>query len=301
LRQTRIILIITIFAIGVFIVMMLQLIRQNNLKKKANRELALKNDLITEQKKEITDSIQYASRIQSAMLPPGDYVDKLLPERFIMYMPRDIVSGDYYYITEKNGKVICVAADCTGHGVPGAFMSMLGVSFLNEIISKKTELHTDEILDELRTHVIHSLHQTGKEGGSQDGMDLAVYILDLENRKIEFSGANNSLLIYRNGEMIEAKADKMPIGIHTRYQESFTRHNIELEKGDMVYTFSDGYPDQFGGPNNKKFMIKKFKMMLREIHMKTVDEQLKIMEQTLKDWMAETEQVDDILVIGIRV
>ncbi len=301
ISRTRTILVITIIAIGIFIVMMLQLIRQNNLKKKANRELAQKNALITEQKKEITDSIEYASRIQSAMLPPGDYVDSLMPERFILYMPRDIVSGDYYYITEKEGKVICVAADCTGHGVPGAFMSMLGIAFLNEIISKHGELHTDYILEELRNHVITSLHQTGKEGESQDGMDLAVYILDPKTREIEFSGANNSLLVYRNGELIEAKADKMPIGIHTRYKEPFTRHNLELKKGDMVYTFSDGYPDQFGGPKHKKFMIKNFKNMLQEIHEKPMEEQKRVMVQTLKDWMAETDQVDDILVIGVRI
>ncbi len=301
ISRTRTILVITIIAIGIFIVMMLQLIRQNNLKKKANKELAQKNALITEQKKEITDSIEYASRIQNAMLPPGDYVDSLMPERFILYMPRDIVSGDYYYITEKEGKTICVVADCTGHGVPGAFMSMLGIAFLNEIISKHIHLHTDYILGELRNHVITSLHQTGKEGESQDGMDLAIYILDPKSREIEFSGANNSLLVYRNGELIEAKADKMPIGIHTRNKEPFTRHNLELKKGDMVYTFSDGYPDQFGGPNQKKFMIKKFKNMLQEIHMKPMEEQKRVMVQTLKNWMAEADQVDDILVIGVRI
>jgi len=301
LRQTRIILTITIIAIGIFLVMVVQLIRQNNLKKKANRELAQSNALITEQKKEITDSIQYASRIQNAMLPPGDYVDKLLPERFIIFMPRDIVSGDYYYITEKDDKVICVAADCTGHGVPGAFMSMLGIAFLNEIISKQTELHTDEMLGELRSHIVKNLHQTGKEGESQDGMDLALYIADLKNMKLEFSGANNSLFIFRNGEMIEKKADKMPIGIHTRIEEDFTRHNLDLHEGDMIYTFSDGYPDQFGGPNQKKFMIKKFKMLLNDINQKSMEEQKSILENTLEDWMSETDQVDDILVIGVRV
>ena len=138
-----------------------QLVRANNLKKKTNIELAQKNALITEQKKEITDSIQYASRIQNAMLPPGDYIDSLLPERFIIYKPRDIVSGDFYYITEKDDKIICVISDCTGHGVPGAFMSMLGISFLNEIIIKHRDLpHSNEILEELRAHVIKSLHQT---------------------------------------------------------------------------------------------------------------------------------------------
>ena len=302
LRQTRIILTITIMAIGIFIIMVIQLIRANNLKKKANLELAQKNTLITEQKKEITDSIQYASRIQNAMLPPGDYIDHLLPERFIIFKPRDIVSGDFYYITEKDGKVICVAADCTGHGVPGAFMSMLGIAFLNEIISKHRDLpHTDEILEELRTHVIQSLRQTGKSGESQDGMDLALYIIDMETNKLEFSGANNSLLLFRNGEMIEKKADKMPIGIYSWVKKPFTRHNMDLQKGDMVYTFSDGYYDQFGGPKQKKFMFRNFKVLLKKIHTRPMKEQKRIMKETLEQWMAETSQVDDILVVGVRI
>jgi tetratricopeptide (TPR) repeat protein len=303
LRQTRIILTLTIIAIVIFIVLMVQLVRANNLKKKANIELAQKNALITEQKKEITDSILYASRIQNAMLPPGDYVDSLLPERFILYKPRDIVSGDFYYITEKDGKVICVIADCTGHGVPGAFMSMLGISFLNEIISRHRDLpHSNEILEELRAHVIKSLRQTGKTGESQDGMDLALYILDRKSMKMEYSGANNSLWIFRNGEMIEKRADKMPIGIYYSLDDmAFTRHDIDLQEGDTIYAFSDGYSDQFGGPFQKKFMIKNFREMLKQIHHKTMKEQKRIVTETLEQWMTDTAQVDDILVVGVRV
>ncbi len=300
-RQQRIAIYFFIFVLLSISALVVLLVRQNNQKKQANLELAQKNALITEQKKEITDSIQYASRIQSALLPPGDYIDKLIPERFIIYMPRDIVSGDYYWITEKNRKVICVAADCTGHGVPGAFMSMLGIAFLNEIVSKQDDMHTDEILNELRAHVIKSLHQTGKEGESQDGMDIALYILDLESNKLEYSGANNSLCIYRDSELIELKADKMPIGIHTRATIPFTRHNVDIRNKDMIYSFSDGYPDQFGGPHQKKFMVKNFKNILSNIHTKQVEEQKAILEKTLHEWMAETDQVDDILVIGIRV
>jgi serine phosphatase RsbU (regulator of sigma subunit)/tetratricopeptide (TPR) repeat protein len=302
LKQTRIILTLTIIAIVIFIIMVVQLIRANNLKKKANIELAQKNTLITAQKKEITDSIQYASRIQNAMLPPGDYIDSLLPERFILFKPRDIVSGDFYYITEKEGKVICVVADCTGHGVPGALMSMLGISFLNEIISKHRDLpHSNDILEELRAHVIKSLRQTGKVGESQDGMDLALYIVDLKTGKMEYSGANNSLWLIRDGELIEKRADKMPIGIYSWVEDSFTRHDIDLQKGDLIYSFSDGYYDQFGGPSQKKFMIRNFKKMLLKIHSKTMKEQKKIMVETLEQWMADTSQVDDILVVGVRV
>jgi tetratricopeptide (TPR) repeat protein len=303
LRQTRIVLTMTIIAILIFIGLVVQLILANNLKKKTNIELAQKNTLITEQKKEITDSIEYASRIQNAMLPPGDYIDGLLPERFIIYKPRDIVSGDFYYITEKDGKVICVIADCTGHGVPGAFMSMLGISFLNEIISKHRDLpHSNEILEELRAHVIKSLHQTGKMGESKDGMDLALYIIDMKARKMEFSGANNSLWIFRNGALIQKRADKMPIGIYySQDNNAFTRHDIDLQEGDAVYAFSDGYYDQFGGPQQKKFLVKNFRELLQKIHPKPMKDQQRILLETLKEWMADTAQVDDILVVGVRV
>jgi len=302
LRWTRIILTITIIAILIFIGLLIQLIRANNLKKKTNIELAQKNVLITEQKKEITDSIQYASRIQDAMLPPGDYLDSLLPERFILFKPRDIVSGDFYYITEKDGKIICVVADCTGHGVPGALMSMLGISFLNEIINKHRNLpHSNEILEELRAHVIRSLRQTGKVGESQDGMDMALFIADMKNMKMEFSGAYNSLWLIREGELFQKKADKMPIGIYSSSDRSFTRQDIDLQKGDMVYSFSDGYADQFGGPMGKKFMSKNFRKLLLNIHSKSMKEQKRILEETFEQWIADTSQVDDILVVGIRV
>ena len=181
-------------------------------------------------------------------------------------------------------------------------MSMLGISFLNEIISKHRDLpHSNEILEKLRAHVIKSLHQTGRVGESQDGMDLAFYIVDKESMKMEFSGANNSLWLIRDGELIEKRADKMPIGIYSWVEDSFTRHEIDLQKGDLIYSFSDGYSDQFGGPSGKKFMIKNFKKMLLKIHSKAMKEQKKIMVETLEQWMADTSQVDDILVVGVRV
>jgi serine phosphatase RsbU (regulator of sigma subunit) len=301
IKQQRILIFFFIFVLLAISAMVVLLIRQSNQRKRTNLELSQKNALITEQKKEITDSIHYASRIQTALLPPGDYIDKLIPERFILYLPRDIVSGDYYWLTEKNEKVICMAADCTGHGVPGAFMSMLGISFLNEIVSRHEDVHTDVILNELRAQVIKSLHQTGKEGGSQDGMDVALYILDFKIMTLEFSGANNPLFLFRNGEMIELKADKMPIGIHTKAHEPFTRHNLDIKKNDMIYTFSDGYPDQFGGPHQKKFMIKNFKKLLAEIHKDPPEAQKQALVDYLNSWMSEADQVDDIIVIGVRV
>lgn len=194
-----------------------------------------------------------------------------------------------------------MVADCTGHGVPGAFMSMLGIAFLNEIVSKHKKLSTDFILNELRKQIIKSLHQTGEEGGTQDGIDVSLYIIDTKTLKLEFSGANNPLLIFRDDEMFELKADKMPIGIHTSADKSFSRQQFQLDKGDMLYAYSDGYPDQFGGPRGKKFMIKRFKNLLYQVHKRTVKEQKKILEKTLDDWMAETNQIDDIIVMGVRI
>ncbi len=264
-------------------------------------EIREKKEEIEEKNKDIMDSIQYAQRIQAALITPGDYVDKLFPDRFILFLPRDIVSGDYYWMTEKNNKIICVTADCTGHGVPGAFMSMLGMAFLNEIISKGKSIHANEILNDLRAMVISSLRQTGQTGENQDGMDLALYILDPEKMKLEFAGANNPLFLYRDNELFITKADKMPIGISSLADESFTNHVIDVKKDDLLYTFSDGYPDQFGGPKGKKFMIRNFKQLLSENLHKPMDEQKKVLEETLNEWMANTEQVDDILVIGVRV
>lgn len=264
-------------------------------------EIREQKDEIEEKNRDIVDSIQYASRIQTALLPPGDYIEELFPERFILLLPRDIVSGDFYWMAKKNGKIITVTADCTGHGVPGAFMSMLGMAFLNEITSKADDIHANEILNQLRDQVVKSLRQTGETGESQDGMDLALYILDTEKMKLEFAGANNPLFLFRNKELEIIKPDKMPIGISMKIDLPFTNNVIDVKKGDRLYTFSDGYPDQFGGPDNRKFMIKKFKLLLGEILEKPMDEQKKILEDTLNEWMAETSQIDDVLVIGVKV
>lgn len=290
-----VLLIIAAFTILIF--------RQFQQIKKSNKLLEEKNMLISEQKQEITDSIQYASRIQKAILPPKKILDELIqPEYFILYRPRDIVSGDYYWATEQNNKVILVAADCTGHGVPGAFMSMLGVAFLNEIVNQSADITASEILNQLRHHVITSLHQTGEPGTSQDGMDMAVCIIDKPNMMLDYAGANNPLVMIRNNELIQYKADKMPVGIYLKTDIPFTSHRIPIQKDDCIYIFSDGYQDQFGGPNGKKFMIKNMKTMFLQHHKKTMHEQQEIMEQTLLEWMGEEyEAIDDIIVMGIRI
>jgi serine phosphatase RsbU (regulator of sigma subunit)/Flp pilus assembly protein TadD len=277
------------------------LFRANKLKRKANIILEEKNILISDQKKEIMDSIQYAKRIQNAMLTPKEDISLILPEHFILFSPRDIVSGDFYWFTQNENRIVCVVADCTGHGVPGAFMSMLGIAFLNEINSKNPDITASELLDELRMNVILSLHQTGRMGENQDGMDITAIIIDNKTKNLQYAGANNPLFLFRNGTLNEYKPDKMPIGIHGNDMAKFTNHEIKMEKGDVVYAFSDGFADQFGGPSGKKFMIKKFKDKLLDLHLKPMNLQKQELEETLYDWMADTRQVDDILVMGIRL
>ncbi len=278
-----------------------QIFRSNQRRKKANILLAAQNDKIERQKDEITDSIKYAKRIQTAILPSEEMSHELLPEHFIYFRPRDIVSGDYYWMTKIENKVIFTAADCTGHGVPGAFMSMLGVSFLNEIVSKGNNLEPHIILNELRRYVKNTLGQTGKEGEAKDGMDIAMCVLDTDTMKLQYAGAYNPLYICRTGELLEYKADRMPIGIYIREKESFTLHEIDLQKGDTFYIFSDGFVDQFGGENGGKFKAKPFKKLLLSIQEQSMQEQYLTLDRTMTEWRGEMEQIDDIIVIGVRV
>ncbi|MCX7987516.1 MAG: tetratricopeptide repeat protein [Bacteroidales bacterium] len=277
-------------------------------KKKANILLAEQNDQIKkqrdqifQQKKEITDSIHYASRIQHAVLPSPKVLEDYNIQYFILYKPRDIVSGDFYWINAKDGKIIVTAADCTGHGVPGAFMSMLGMALLNEITSKSEITTAAQILDELRTLVIKSLHQSGSVEETKDGMDMALCIFDSDLKRVQFAGAFNPLYLVRGNELIEGPADRMPVGFHDKQTNNFTNTEIPLQPGDTLYIFSDGYVDQFGGENGKKFMAKRFKQLLLDIHEKSMEEQKQILDTTITEWRGELDQVDDILVIGMRV
>lgn len=264
-------------------------------------EIEAQSEMISIQNEEIKSSIHYASRIQGAILTPDEQINQIFNEYFILFLPRDIVSGDFYWITKVGSKKICVVADCTGHGVPGGFMSMLGMSFISQIIGKGGSLHPGEILNQLRSSVINSLHQTGEVGGSKDGMDIAIYVIDEETNILEFSGANNPLVHIRNNELNHIKSDKMPIGIHMRANEPFTTHTMELKPGDCIYTFSDGYVDQFGGPDFRKFMIKNFKDLLLEIHQLPMAEQRERLHKNLLDWHGTSPRIDDVVVMGIRI
>ena len=284
-------------------------IRMQNVElEQQKNEITEQHDRIADQQKNIMASIQYASRIQEAVLPPGELLEDLLDEHFVLFRPRDIVSGDFYWATRKENKAIIVAADCTGHGVPGAFMSMLGVSFLNEIVNKLDTMHANLILNDLRDSIKNSLRQTGKDNEAKDGMDVALCIIDYDNMQLEYAGAFNSLYLIRDNELIRYDADRMPIGIYIKERESFTNHVVDLKKGDNFYIFSDGYVDQFGGDRGSKIMAKRFRNILLDNHKKPVHEQKAALEIFLDDWQTHTDekgetykQIDDILVIGMKV
>jgi len=288
-------------------------------------------DLISIQNKAITDSIEYAGTIQKALLPPEDLLNKYLGEHFILYRPRDIVSGDFYWVHQiesdkEHKQVFIAAADCTGHGVPGAFLSMLGIAFLDEIVINKDEHNPARVLDKLRTNVIKSLHQTGEIGKSRDGIDISLCYIDYKTLKLKYAGAYNSIYIIRkttNGkthetdkyknkefikvaqnntcELVEIKADKIPIGISPKESTSFILKEFQLIKDDMIYLFSDGYIDQFGGGKRLKFLFKRFKETLISVNNLPVKQQLSEIERVHDSWKGGEKQLDDILVIGIKI
>jgi len=266
-----------------------------------NTEITLQHDQIFRQHQDITASINYASRIQHAMLPSLEVVTKNLPDFFVLYRPCQIVSGDFYWFKQLKNIVYIVAADCTGHGIPGAFMSMLGLSLLNDVISPRDVNPPHEYLNELRKRLKNTLHQTGHKGEQQDGMDIALCMIDIETNIVQFSGAYNPLYLLRNNELIVYKGDRMPIGVYPKDKESFTTKEIQLQPDDCLYIFSDGYVSQTGGDDFKKFKSTKLQETLLQIQNKSMCEQKQILETTLDVWKGDNEQVDDILLIGVRI
>lgn len=281
----------------------------------SNDQLALKNDIIEEKNKDIKDSINYALNIQKAILPPFEKIDSIIKDYFILYKPKDIVSGDFYWFdtkltTPRNNEpaqevAVLAAVDCTGHGVPGALMSVIGSTILNQTINRATVNNPGEALSQFNKKVSETLSSI------KDGMDMALCSINFEKLELQYAGANNPLYIVRkntsdllaNGkiELIEIKADKQAIGADTAKTKIFTNHKIKLEKGDAIYLFTDGYADQFGGEKGKKFKYSQFKELLIENHEKTAKEQKNILDSHFEKWKGNLEQVDDILVIGIKV
>ncbi len=255
--------------------------------------------MVEEKQKDIIDSINYAKRIQLALLKEEEHVSEHLPEHFILFKPKDIVSGDFYWAFEKNEYWYLAAADCTGHGVPGAFMSMLGIAFLNEISASIEVLSPAKILDLLRNKIVKELGQNGKEGESKDGMDISLMCYNTKSMQLQWSGANNSLYILKGNDLTEIKANKQPIGFHEAMQP-FTNHIIDLNKSDSVYLFTDGFADQFGGPKGKKFKYSKLKELLVSINSKSLAEQKGILNEEFEVWKLQLEQTDDVCLIGVK-
>ncbi len=264
-------------------------------------EIELQRDIIDVNNANITSSIRYASHIQNAVLPPMELIDKLLPNNFILSKPKDIVSGDFYWLTEKDNKIVFAIADCTGHGVPGAFMSLLGITLLNEIVNIEGITRSDAIITNLREHVIHSLQQNRKDITTFDGMDIALCVLDHRQKRIQYTGGMNDLVYIRDGKMEIVKADHLSVSVLQEDSDSFTMKEINYKKGDILYLYSDGYPDQFGGERNKKYLIRRFYDTLLEIHELPMKRQKEILEKKLYEWMRDYIQTDDITVMGVRL
>ena len=264
-------------------------------------ELDKKNIIIEDKNKEIIDSITYALRIQQAKLPKKEEIYDSLPQSFILFKPKDIVSGDFYFFQKNNQLIFIAAADCTGHGVPGALMSMIGSEKLEDAVSQSID--TSVILKQLNKGIKTSLRQSDSDESTRDGMDIAICSVDPENRIVKYAGANRPIWIIRNGqaEVQEIKGTKKAIGGFTEDIQHFNSHEINLEQGDTFYIFTDGYADTFSGQNNKKLTTKKFKEILLSMQNKSMQEQELYLANFIENWKAGTEQVDDILVIGVRL
>ncbi len=275
--------------------------KQNTIIDQQRTETEKQKHLIEEKQKEILDSINYAKRIQYALLASDNLLNSHFPEHFVFFKPKDVVSGDFYWATQTPEGFIYITADCTGHGVPGAFMSLLNISKLSETINEKRVYAPDKILNNVRSEIITALNPLGSTEESKDGMDAVLCKLDLTNMRLQFSAANNSFYICRNNTLIVCKADKLSVGKGHNDALSFTFNEIELKKGDIIYTLTDGYADQFGGPLAKKFKYKQLEELLVANCSKTMQEQKAILENVFDQWKGKLDQVDDVCIIGVRV
>jgi|GEM_PF-2843546 len=263
--------------------------------------LKLAQQDILSMNKEITDSITYAKRIQEAMMPSFSILQEHYPNSFKLYRPRSIVSGDFYWITEQDGRLIVACADSTGHGVPGAFLSLIGISFLSKIVNERRIVQPSVILNRLRTNIIEHLHQNNNDMAAGDGMDMTIISIDKSSNIMEFSGAMNPIYIIRDGHIIELRPDRMPVGFYDNEYRSFSTSRVQIKQNDQIYMFSDGYYDQFGGDNGLKMKTSRFKQILKTCCMKSNDTQTAILEKEFDLWRGRYEQVDDIIILGIQI
>jgi serine phosphatase RsbU (regulator of sigma subunit)/uncharacterized protein HemY len=303
LREQRVIRIALIVGLALFFILSFTLYNRYRFKQKANTLLEKQKKEIQEQNVLITDSIDYAKTIQEAVFPSEKKMTKLFPDSFVLYKPKAIVSGDFYLVGEKNDKLICTVADCTGHGIPGAFMSLLGFNMLENIIEKKENYMPSDILNELNQKMVATMSQDAEHITSvKHGMDASVITIDKQTMQLQFAGAHNPLYQVRDNTLTEIKADKMSIGSYKEgKQVEFQNHTLSIQKGDVFYLFSDGFPDQIGGPNRKKFYYPPFKELLVSIHKMAMAEQKSFLDGVITSWKGERDQTDDILVVGIKI
>jgi len=272
-----------------------EIVRQHN-------ELNIAYSQIETKNKDITDSIKYAKRLQEAILPIADFQKQFHENAFIFYRPKDIVSGDFYWMAKKENKILIAAVDCTGHGVPGAFMSIVGHNLLNQAVNEHNIVKPSDILNELNKGITNTLRQYEDEATVKDGMDIALCCINTDTLEVEYAGAYNPLWIIKDNNLSEIKADKFPVGAFVGEKiNQFTNHKIQMQKGDMIYMFTDGYADQFGGPKGKKFKYKQLQQLITESKDKTMPEQKILLENAFSQWIGSFEQVDDVLIIGIRL
>lgn len=271
------------------------------LKSKTNKLLEHQNTIISEKNKDISDSINYAKKIQEAILPSALEIEKVFPDNFILSLPKDVVSGDFYWFTQHDHLKLFVVADCTGHGVPGAFMSMIGNTLLNHIVIERKIVRPDLILNELRKEIIKSLKQ-GEQSQSKDGMDLSLVCLNTQTNELEMACANNPIwILKKDNTFVEIKPDKQPIGYVSGGGAQFNLKKYQAETGDIIFQFTDGFADQFGGPKGKKFKYNPLKEMLISLHNKSLPDQAEHLKNSFYDWKGTLEQIDDVLISGIRV
>jgi two-component system, sensor histidine kinase LadS len=283
-----------------------QLQENEKLKDKVNKELESKvqerTRELNKKNKDITDSITYAKRIQEAILPDQTLLNKTLNDHFILYLPKAIVSGDFYWIHEKNNKIIFAVVDCTGHGVPGAFMSIMGHNFLNQVVKEMDITEPGKILDEVNKKVSETLSNGHDYIEGEYGMDIALCVLDKKKMEMQYAGAYNPLCLIRNGSMTEIKGNRFSIGSFIEENsKQFSNHSISLRSGDIIYLFTDGFADQFGGENRRKFMVDKFNQLLIKINSLDMGSQKEKLQEAFKEWKGKNEQLDDILVMGIKI
>ncbi|MDG1477564.1 MAG: SpoIIE family protein phosphatase [Vicingaceae bacterium] len=305
-KETQQILIIAIsiglllvVAFLVFVYKRLQLAkRQNQIIEYQKQKVEHQKQEVESAHKEIKDSINYAKKIQTAILPPNNLVKEHLKESFILYKPKDIVAGDFYWMKTIGDTVLYAAADCTGHGVPGALVSVVCSNALNQSVKELQTTNPAEILEMTRSLVKENLKSD--DNIVKDGMDIALCAINFKKNILEFSGANNPLYIFRNNELILTKGDKQPVGNHYN-EKPFTKHSIQLNKGDVIYSFTDGFADQFGGPKGKKFMYKQFKELLLSVVDKPLNKQQEILNKVFETWKGDIEQIDDVCIIGVKI